>query len=78
MATIHSGRAHAASMTRGEPDNRVPRAENAGLLFGAAVAISICFAEVFFFCAYLVALPVMAVMALFEIPQWVRKHVQMR
>ena len=42
-------------------------------LFGGAIAVSICVAEVVFFCAYLVALPVMVLMAIAEIPGYLRR-----
>ncbi|MFI5349114.1 MAG: hypothetical protein ACHQ2Z_06195 [Elusimicrobiota bacterium] len=41
--------------------------------FGGAIAVTICVAEAVFFCAYLVALPVMVLMAIAKIPEYVRR-----
>lgn len=57
---------------------RMARLGSSAGLFGAALAVSVCLTEVIFFCAYLIFLPFMVILALIEIPLVLRKHIEIR
>lgn len=77
MATIRAAKAPIEIIQRNEPRRGRRKAWNVlafADLFGGAVAVSIGLAEAVFFCAYLVAVPFLVLIALIKIPLWLRDY----